>query len=197
MKIALCLYGVVGNKTTKAGSNSDSVEILKMGYDKYKKNLLSKYDTDVFLHTWSTDFEQEILNLYKPKNSIIEKQEIFDIPDHVKGDSFEQPKRRQNHYSRWRSTQKVLKLLSNSDEDYDFVLLSRFDLGLENPFLFENLSKEVLKIVGINGNDFSVIRGQEGTTDVDHFDGQKVSLYNGRYNFTGSCCKSNMINIQS
>ena len=146
MKIALCLYGVVGNKTTKAGSNSDSVEILKMGYDKYKKNLLSKYDTDVFLHTWSTDFEQEILNLYKPKNSIIEKQEIFDIPSHVKGDSFEQPKRRQNHYSRWRSTQKVLKLLSNSDEDYDFVLLSRFDLGLENPFLFENLSKEDLYV---------------------------------------------------
>ena len=34
--------------------------------------------------------------------------------------------------------------------------------------------------------DISVIRGQEGTTDVDHFDGQEVSLYNAQYNFTNN-----------
>ena len=111
MKVALCLYGVVGNKITKAGSNSSSAEILEMGYQKYKENILSKYDTDVLLHTWSTDFEQEILELYKPKAHVIEKQEVFDIPKHVKGDHAQQPNRRQNHYSRWRSTQKVLDLL--------------------------------------------------------------------------------------
>jgi len=146
MKIALCLYGVVGNKTTKAGSKSSSLEILEAGYEKYKQNLMSKYDTDVFLHTWSTDFEEEIQNLYKPKGSIIEKQEVFEIPNHVKGDHPQQPNRRQNHYSRWRSTQKVLKLLSESEQEYDFVLLSRFDLGLEKPFVFESLSKDKLYI---------------------------------------------------
>jgi len=51
---------------------------------------------------------------------------------------------------------------------------------------FIQIGKEVLKIVGINGNDFSVTRGQEGTTDVDHFDGQEVSLYNAKYNFTNN-----------
>ena len=45
---------------------------------------------------------------------------------------------------------------------------------------------EILKIAGINVNDISVIRGQEGTADVDHFDGQVVSLYNAQYNFTNN-----------
>ena len=48
------------------------------------------------------------------------------------------------------------------------------------------IGQEILKIVGINGNDISVIRGQEGTSDVDHFDGQEVSLYKGQYNFTNN-----------
>ncbi len=51
---------------------------------------------------------------------------------------------------------------------------------------FIQIGKEVLKIAGINGNDLSVTRGQEGTTDVDHFDGQEVSLYNAQYNFTNN-----------
>jgi hypothetical protein len=51
---------------------------------------------------------------------------------------------------------------------------------------FIQIGQEVLKIAGINGNDLSVTRGQEGTTDVDHFDGQEVSLYNAQYNFTNN-----------
>ena len=45
------------------------------------------------------------------------------------------------------------------------------------------IGEEILKIAGINGKDLSVIRGQEGTSDVDHFDGQEVSLYKAQYNF--------------
>ena len=48
------------------------------------------------------------------------------------------------------------------------------------------IGQEILKISGINANDISVIRGQEGTTDVDHFDGQEVSLYKSQYNFTNN-----------
>ena len=46
------------------------------------------------------------------------------------------------------------------------------------------IGEEVLQIAGINGNDLNVTRGQEGTSDVDHFDGQAVTLYKPRYNFT-------------
>jgi hypothetical protein len=46
------------------------------------------------------------------------------------------------------------------------------------------IGKEVLEISSINGTELTVIRARENTKDVDHFDGQKVSFYNGRYNFT-------------
>ena len=46
------------------------------------------------------------------------------------------------------------------------------------------IGQEILQIVGVTGNDLSVTRAQEGTSDVDHFDGQEVSLYKAQYNFT-------------
>ena len=48
------------------------------------------------------------------------------------------------------------------------------------------IGEEIIKIEAINGNIFTVTRGQEGTDDVDHFNGQSVSLYNARYNFTSN-----------
>ena len=45
------------------------------------------------------------------------------------------------------------------------------------------IGEEVLKIESIAGNDLIVARGQEGTDDVDHFDGQEVVLYKPQYNF--------------
>tara|TARA_B100000073_G_scaffold13930_1_gene11455 strand:+ start:10 stop:8136 length:8127 start_codon:yes stop_codon:yes gene_type:complete len=45
------------------------------------------------------------------------------------------------------------------------------------------IGEEVLKIVAINGSTFTVDRAQEGSSAIDHFDGQKVILKNGRYNF--------------
>ena len=41
---------------------------------------------------------------------------------------------------------------------------------------YVQIGKEVLQITGINDNTFTVTRGQESTTDVDHFDGQEVSF---------------------
>ena len=38
------------------------------------------------------------------------------------------------------------------------------------------IGEEILQIASITGNDLIVTRGQEGTSDVDHFDGQEVVL---------------------
>jgi hypothetical protein len=141
MKIALCLYGVVGNKKTKAGSKSSSLDVLELGYKYYQQNLFLHHETKVFAHSWSNEFRQEINDLYNPAYSIVEPQEAFYPPHHVRGDSEAQPRRVQNHYSRWRSTQKVLSMLEKSEEKFDFVVLSRFDVGILNPFNFENLDK--------------------------------------------------------
>ena len=48
------------------------------------------------------------------------------------------------------------------------------------------IGEEVLQIASITGNDLIVTRGQEGTSDVDHFDGQEVVLYKPQYNFTAN-----------
>ena len=157
MKIALCLYGVIGNKKGKAQQGTDA-EILKLGHLKYQENLFSRHTTDVYLHTWSKDYEKEVLELYKPKKYIIEEQEIFNIPSYVKGDSDHQPNRRQNHYSRWRSTEKVLSLVSQNKEKYDFVLLSRYDVGFENPILFDNLNKDFFYCSNWHGVNYDHIK---------------------------------------
>jgi len=158
MKIALCLYGVVGGKRGKAGDDPASLEVLKLGHEKYKSSLFDNYDVDVYLHTWSQEYEKEILDIYKPKAHIIEEQERFSIPDHIIGDNSEQPNRRQNHFSRWRSTQKVLRLKSESKEAYDFTLVSRFDIGFEKPIDFSSLDPECIYLsnwVGASYNGVS------------------------------------------
>ena len=47
-----------------------------------------------------------------------------------------------------------------------------------------SVGSEVLKIISINGNNLGIERGKEGTEAVDLFEGQEVSLYKPRYNFT-------------
>ncbi len=48
------------------------------------------------------------------------------------------------------------------------------------------IGEEIVKVTAINSNDITVLRAQEGTKDVDHFDGQEVLLYNARYNFSAN-----------
>ena len=58
-------------------------------------------------------------------------------------------------------------------------------LGFSTDDLIQ-IGEEILKVTGITGNDISVTRGQEGTTDIDHFDGQEVKLYKAQYNFNNN-----------
>ena len=55
-------------------------------------------------------------------------------------------------------------------------------LGFANNDLIK-IGAEVLRINSISGSNLNVTRAQEETADVDHFDGQEVSLYKARYNF--------------
>ena len=51
---------------------------------------------------------------------------------------------------------------------------------------YVQIGDEILQIISITDSTFTVTRGQQSTSDVDHFDGQEVSLYQGRYNFTSN-----------
>ena len=151
MKIALCLFGVVGGKANKSGNSScGSTDVLNIAYNGYKDQFLSKYDVDVFIHCWDVNLKKEIFELYKPKLSIFEKQKQFLTPPYVRvnnkfiNDAY---RRTQNHYSRWYSTKKVIELKHKYELEnnfsYDFVLLTRFDLYFQNPIIFEKLNPNI------------------------------------------------------
>ena len=132
MKIALCLHGLVGGIKGKnyqlLGGES---EVLDKSFKHNYNNILSKFDTDVFIHSWSVSSKDKILNLYNPKDFIIEPQINFEIPEYINpsGDSFD---RAFAHLSRWYSFKKVVELKTlyetKNNFNYDFILVQRFDL---------------------------------------------------------------------
>ncbi|MEL0008547.1 MAG: hypothetical protein VW741_01625 [Flammeovirgaceae bacterium] len=168
MKIALCLFGLTGG-TVGVGGQGRQIHP-KNGYLYYKKNLIDQYDVDVFIHSWSTEFKNELIEIYKPKKHIIEPQREFnqitlnnfgyheindlrkhepyfepykDLSDNEAFEKFETLLWRS--YSRWYSTKMSINLkkeyeLSNNIE-YDFVISSRLDIALLKKIKFEKLDK--------------------------------------------------------
>jgi hypothetical protein len=143
-RVAFCLSGIVGGVKGKSGDTGNELTsnaILKIGYDHYKKYVFDKnVNVDVFIHTWSVDSEEKIKELYQPKKSIFQKQVIFDVPEFIKGEY----KRKQNHYSRWYSTKKVVDLKSQYEKEnnfkYDLVFLTRFDIAWQKELDFNKFN---------------------------------------------------------
>jgi hypothetical protein len=94
MKIAFCLYGNLGKKSSSSERTKIIIDkkenflsaVSKEGCDfnpfqTYNsiKNIINKYNPDIFLHSWSKKYEKEIYELYKPKKFLVEEQKIFDI----------------------------------------------------------------------------------------------------------------------
>ena len=79
MKIALCLMGAVGAAEKKYGVGHPIDP--RIGHYFYKKHIFDCNDVDVFIHSWSTDFEKEFIELYNPKKYLIEKQINFNQND--------------------------------------------------------------------------------------------------------------------
>ena len=149
MRIALCLFGVIGGVEGKAGySEKSSDEILRIGYQHYKKYFLDKYDIDVFIHTWSVDYKYDILKYYKPNKYLFQNQKKFEISSKINIDlqyKERDPNRAQNHYSRWYSTKKVIELKKQYEKEnnfiYDFVFITRFDVAFSTKINFYKLDK--------------------------------------------------------
>jgi hypothetical protein len=127
MKIAICISGQPRN--------------FKQSYESLKLNFLDKYDCDVYFHTWETsNFEStnfgvgayrfsvdengydELVELYKPKNFILEKPIVFDASGYT-CPIWRQPLN--NTLSMYYSIYKSFQLI---DGDYDYVVRTRFDI---------------------------------------------------------------------
>ncbi len=138
MRIAFCLLGIVGY--TESQGRGKPIDY-RIGYEYHKKHIFDVNDNvDVFMHSWSTDFKNELVDIYKPKKYNIEEQITFDSNN----------LRLQSVKSRWYSTKTVLDLKSEYEKEnnfeYDFVMLYRFDSTFFKPVIFDNYNNKFVYI---------------------------------------------------
>ena len=72
-KVALCFSGLARGKND-IGRDSGGIDY---SFPHIKRHILKKNDVDIFVHSWSVDSRDDILNLFKPKKYIIEPQIKF------------------------------------------------------------------------------------------------------------------------
>jgi hypothetical protein len=127
MRIALCLHGLFDSLTDSSSKGLD-------GYHHIKKNILNNHNVDIYLHSWNSDKNDEIINLYKPIDFIFEDQ--VDFTEKINGRNINflrnSPRPPKNVLSHFYSINKVFNLLYSSTKKYDIVIKSRFDLGRIN-----------------------------------------------------------------
>jgi len=130
MKIAICISGQPRN--------------FKQSYESLKSNYLDKYDCDIYFHSWetsnfeSTNFGQgnhqyslskeeykELVELYKPKDYILESPIIFEASNY-KCPIWRYPIN--TILSMYYSVYKSFLLCKQSQIKYDIVIRTRFDL---------------------------------------------------------------------
>lgn len=159
MKIALCLHGLTGTRNKYGLGKKEPIDI-EIGLSHFKKHVFDVNDhVDVFFHTWSTEAVDELVRLYNPVAYKAEKQPIFS-----------KRMRTQAIRCRWRSAKEVMSLVDAHAEEYDFVLLTRFDIAFLVDFNFNEFNKDFFYAAGpagpsLNGvsaiNDLWFVANQE------------------------------------
>jgi hypothetical protein len=166
MKIALCLHGLFNSTQDE---NSDGFN----GYIYIKNNILNKFDTDVFIHSWEPDKKKLLEILYQPKKAIFEPQKDFSEMIKERGlDTLEGcPRSPQSVLSHLYSVTEVMKLPhQQTGVKYDIIIKARFDLGrinrntsgpgLGNPFAVQciNFQTDIEngKLYNANWNHFNM-----------------------------------------
>jgi len=132
MKIALCLFGLVGGKEGKDGKGGNIDYTI--AYKHYQKHILDKNDVDVFIHSWSVNLEKELKEIYKPQKSIFQKQKRFAWFDRRNNDE------KHRACSRWYGSKKTIELKKEYEIEngfvYDWVMVSRLDLAFFTDVIF-------------------------------------------------------------
>ena len=187
MRVAVCFYGLVGSAQKKFGKGASLDP--KLAHKFYKKNVF-KYikNYDVFIHSQSIEYIEDLKNLYSPKLYCIERKKFFffKIITNLKFirilffSIFKFSKLKQrflrglNGYSRWYSTKKVIELKKKYEREnnfkYDLVFLTRLDLAFITSFYFNKIDGKFLTVP--NHNDVPTPRNNYM---------QKVQLNNKTY----------------
>lgn len=137
MKIALCLSG--------------QTRSYKEGFKYLAKNLLGKYDVDIFWHTWELDdaTKKDLHDLYKPKSTVYTK--LFDAKQFEKFNRTQDERFRPENtiymmYSIFMSNLEKRNCELANNFEYDFVIRSRFDYALNTELPFDKAEKGKLYV---------------------------------------------------
>jgi len=147
MKVALCLSGFVGNVGKWIqGEEIDPNE----GFAYINDTVLSHGDVDVFIHSYSTNHESLLNELYSPKKATFEENQDFKL----NGVSKEELSRPYSFCvkSMWYSRKKAVELKTQYEEEnnfkYDFVFLTRFDWAFFKKFNFNEYDTSKVYVAG-------------------------------------------------
>lgn len=159
-KIALLLHGGTGS-ANKYGMNG-TIDV-QYGYNHAKEHILDvngEDNVDVFMHSWNVDHKEKLIDLYSPAEYYFEPQIMFNFKYSVgnpNANSGKQVKmldgtyvgnesmRFHSMFSRWYSAKmsNEIRLMyqKKNNIEYDFVMLSRFDLAWNVDVDFSKIEK--------------------------------------------------------
>lgn len=140
MKVALLLSGLPRK--------------VKEGYEQTWKNIIETYDTDIYLHGWR-DEEWELVSEVYPTAKSIQIQEPFKFTKYKKGiklphSDTSRPLPQYDVMSCFRqlpmfySWQMGYKPIYDSMIDYDVVIRSRYDLGINQPINLNDFNMQLI-----------------------------------------------------
>ncbi len=124
MKIALLLSG--------------QLRSFSEGWSYINKNLLTHHDVDVYFHTWSKNWNSKVVSLYKPKDFIVEFDELFGQYSGYRIASPMHPAR--NFFMMYRSILLADLMRQSSEIEYDWIVRTRFDFALNKMIDFAALN---------------------------------------------------------
>jgi len=185
MRIAICLFGLIGGKSDKNGKG-ESVDIAyaRKGFSEAFERA---YDVDYYIHTWSDSYHEELMAAYTPEKIVSEPVLDFDseawkmfVRDKIgmrlylktitSGRDFlnVEAVAAYRAYSRWLSTKRAFNLVPDElVSGYDFIVSARLDLEFFNPIMFPNNLKENELLVS-HWNDARIFGQREKVNQINH-----------------------------
>ena len=147
IRIALCLHGLSGGKNSKGRI----VQTMR-GYETINNYILSKYDVDVFMHSWTMSSEKRMVDLYHPKKYLFEPQISFEGPTKYKFSSNFYKNMKSLYYSYQKVNQLKKSWEKENDFIYDYVIHSRFDMYITRmkPNVIKELDPTKIYFLGYN-----------------------------------------------
>lgn len=183
-KIAIIFHGIAGGMD---GHNGVGLPINVSDCAKtIKRSILSVYDCDVFIHSWSTEFEKEITSLYSPTASLFQPQEYFGFNidqtlNHPKlGQAF-------RTISRYTSLERAINLKIahelNNNFKYDWVIVIRFDLVFFNILNISKCDNALFYGCFIpEWNHIHDLFFMSNSLNMDIFSRLSTEIHSGQYN---------------